>query len=285
MNVAEIITAKIIEKLEQGIIPWRKPWKSLGAPRSFDGHNYRGSNLLLTTMAPYRDPRWITIKRLNELGGHVKKGEHATPVIYWDWLEVEKEGETGDETEAKRIPFMRYYRVFNVEQTEGWEIPPLEANSKPNDWTPIEDCEAIVAGMPSKPEIKTGNAAFYRPMEDSVTVPALADFDSPEEYYSALFHELGHATGHAYRLNREGITTGAHFGTGTYSKEELVAELTSAFLCGEAGISPAVVDNQAAYIQNWLKVLKADSRAVIIAAQQSQRAMDFILNRKIKVGA
>lgn len=186
---------------------------------------------------------------------------------------------------TKRIPFLRYYNVFNVAQCDGIELPSEETILSPEPRpSPIETAEAIVQGMPKRPEIRTGlDRAFYQPAADFVGMPSVEQFKSGEEYYSTLFHELTHATGHKSRLNRKGVADSegnwSAFGSEPYSKEELCAEMGAAFLCGEAGIVERTVENSASYIASWLQRLKNDSKLVVTAAAQAQKAADYILGR------
>lgn len=277
-SVADIITEQIISKLEQGEIPWRKPWNGAAlAPRNLTtGKPYRGINAFLLACAGFSSPYYLTFKQAQEKGGNIKAGSKGLPVVFWSTVEVE-DRETGEE---KEIPFMRYYTVFNIEQCEGIEAPVIVQLER--EFNPIEEAERIISEMPRCPEIRTGNKASYSPVFDYVTVPKKELFHVDEAFYSTLFHELGHSTGHVSRLGRKGVTETSFFGSHEYSKEELVAEMTSAFLCGESGIIQSTIDNSAAYIQGWLKALKGkDNKGMVIwAAAQAQKATDFILNRK-----
>lgn len=203
----------------------------------------------------------------------VRKGEKGTPVIFWKRFEV-KDKATG---EKKQSFLLRYYTVFNVEQCDGieWSAPAPVVGAPFN---PIPACAAIVEAMPQRPDITHGgNRACYSPMFDKVNMPEAVTFDSPESYYSVLFHELTHATGHKDRLGRD-LTVIAAFGDSNYSKEELVAEMGAAFLCGHAGIAnAATVGNSASYIAHWLAKLRGDSKLVVSAAGLAQKASDFIL--------
>jgi antirestriction protein ArdC len=173
---------------------------------------------------------------------------------------------------------MRYYNVFNAEQVDGIEIPDA-VKFEPIDFKPIEAAEQIAAGYRGGPIIGQdgGQQAFYRPVTDSVHMPKQTRFASVEEYYSTLFHELSHSTGHSSRLDRKLDTAPQPFGSADYGKEELVAEMSAAFICSYAGIQPTVIANQAAYLAGWLKQLKSDKKLVVSAAGQAQRAADWIL--------
>ena len=252
-------------------MPWHKPWEQ-GIPRNLVTKKpYRGVNVFLTASTGFASPYWLTLKQANERDGSIRKGEKGTPVIFWKWLESAADSE---EQETKRIPMLRYYTVFNLEQTTGIETP-MEPHKQA--FQPIERCEALVASMPQRPTLHYGEPrAYYRPLTDAINMPRPELFDSPEEYYSTLFHEMTHSTGHERRLNRSTLTDLCPFGSTNYSKEELVAEMGAAFLCGVCSIENRTVDNSAAYIASWLRVLKNDKQMVILAAAQAQRAADFI---------
>jgi antirestriction protein ArdC len=273
-KVYEIVTEKILAALEQGTVPWRKPWQA-GIPRNaITNRPYSGINALLLGTTPYSDPRWLTFKQCSAKGGKVRKGEKSTLVVFWKIQDVSKE-EDGEIAE-KQIPLLRYYLVFNVEQCDGLDLPKLETRKV----DAIAEAEAIITNMPNPPSIAHdgGARAFYRPQLDSIHLPTRSRFDSTGEYYSTLFHELSHSTGHQSRLNRQTLTEVVPFGSETYSKEELVAEFGAAFLCGHAGIE-TTLDNSAAYIKGWLKTLRSDPKLAIIAASQGQKAADHILGQ------
>jgi antirestriction protein ArdC len=291
MDVYTIITERIIEKLNAGEVPWHRPWRSIGSPRNLVSKKpYRGVNVWLLSAQAYVSPYWATIRHINELGGSIRKGEKATPVVFWrvyvDGVEV-KTGEPepdSHETEChgKRRFVLRYYSVFNSEQCElPAAIVEKLAVPEHRQLDPIEECEKILAGMPNPPEIVFGgDKASYSPTTDRVTMPARGLFESAEEYWSTLWHECGgHATGHPKRLNRDTIREAAPFGSSTYSVEEIIAEMTAAYLCGVTGIENRTIDNSAAYIANWLKMLSADRKLIIRAAAQAQRACDYALGR------
>jgi len=228
------ITGQIITLLEQGTIPWHKPWKaSTGWPRNLVTNKaYRGINVLLLHCMSYESPFWLTWRQANILGGTVRKGEKACPVVFWKRLTI---GEKED-SEKREIPLLRYYHVFNLAQCEGLQNGHPSA---PNGVAPSPSKpEDVVATMPRKPPTKDGfTRAFYSLCEDYVGMPSQARFERSEQYYATLFHELVHATGHETRLNRSTLTEQAGFGSDTYCKEELIAEIGAAFLCGHAEIA------------------------------------------------
>jgi len=286
-TVYQIITERVIALLEQGTVPWQKPWSGAEqAPQNLISRKpYRGVNVFLLHAMAFESPFWLTFKQAQELGGHVRKGERACPVVFWKWLDLEREA-TGDDSKTKRIPFLRYYSVFNVAQCDGIpseRIPALRATARQHE--AIAQAERIVAEMPKCPTIQHGGArACYWPSFDRVDMPKAESFRSGEEYYSVLFHELTHATGHESRLARKGVSGSGDewsaFGSTPYAKEELVAEMGAAFLCGQAGIVERTIDNSAAYVGSWLQRLKDDVRLIVTAAAQAQKAADFILGAK-----
>ncbi len=290
MNAYEVITEKIVSMLESGTVPWRKPWTAAEA-RNVDGRPYRGINAFILNASPFEIPIFVTFRRAKELGGSVKKGEKALPVVFWKVMDAATAAKTPaapDEAEAgtfeissRRSRFLlRYYSVFNVAQVEGLpgaKVPALETFAH----DPIHEAQAVVDSMPNPPGITTGGgAAYYSPAVDKVRVPDLSRFPRREEYYNTLFHELGHATGHKSRLARKSVADSISlFGSADYSREELVAEMTAAFLCGRCGIAPATIENSAAYLAGWIRALKADSKAAVLAAAQAQKAADYILGK------
>jgi len=282
MNVYGIVTSKIMELLEQGEIPWRKPWKCNGGARNLiSKKQYRGINSFLLNCSPYSSPYWLTFKQARDKGGHILRGERSTLVVFWKWINTVKEENTDStgeqDSKLTKVPMLRYYQVFNLEQTEGITAPAEEEVINP--FTPIETAEQIIESMQNRPEIQYGgDRACYSPILDYVRIPNRETFHSPEGLYSTIFHELIHATGHENRVGRKGITDLTYFGSHEYSQEELVAEFGASMLAGIAGIEQQTIENQAAYIQGWLRVLKGDKKLAIIAAGQAQKACDYILN-------
>jgi antirestriction protein ArdC len=274
-TVYEIITDQVIEKLKQGEIPWHQPWTGSGYPTNLVSKKpYQGINVFLLLARGYANPYWVTFKQAQQLGGSVKKGEKSAMVVFWKQVKVKDKAES--ELTEKTIPFLRYYRVFNVEQCEGLKTPDVEVNP---DFQPISECEKTVNGMPNKPTIQhQEQRAYYSPKDDCVNMPKPESFNNEEFYYSVLFHELGHSTGHESRCARKAFHEWAPFGSESYSKEELVAEMTAAFLCGHCQIEQQTIDNSVAYIKSWLGKLQDDPKMVVLAASQAQKAANYILN-------
>lgn len=276
-SIYEVITERFIEMLENGVVPWRKPWSGGGFPvNAQTGRAYSGSNVFLLSCAPYASNKWLTYKQSLALGGNVRRGERGFPVVYWNFLE--KADGNGD---VKKLPLLRYYTVFNVEQIAGCEQCDglLVSGAETFDNAMLPEPEAFIAGLNGHvPEIKhIENRAFYSPVLDYINVPGMEYFESSEAYYSTLFHELLHSTGHNTRLNRDGVGRGdISFGSGIYSNEELVAEIGASFCCNACGILPAVVDNSASYIANWLKRLRGDARLLLTASGHAEKAFKYL---------
>src|SRR5262249_2619544 len=234
MNVYETITNRIMEQLEHGTVPWQQPWNhTAGLPRNLLSQKpYRGINVWVLASAGYASPYWLTYRQAQDIGGHVRKGEHGAPVVFWKVLERGEESQDGEETNnsTRRVPLARLYTVFNVQQCELPErLQPfltIDSALRADTHRQIEACEQIVAGMPRRPEIRHEEArASYRPASDIVNMPACGLFSKAEHYYSALFHELTHSTGHGSRLDRPTLRDLLAFGDTNYSKEELCAEM------------------------------------------------------------
>ena len=272
-DIYAVVTNRIIEKLEQGIIPWQQPWKDAGAPRNLITQRlYRGVNYLLLNSLGYPRNEFLTFNQVQDLGARIKKGEKAHIVIYWVWIEDTDGGEN------RKRPILRYYTVFNESQCTGIPLrafPPQKIND------PIETCEAIVAQMPNCPEIvHRYNEAYYDTSKDYINMPLMQAFESSQEYYATLFHELIHSTGHATRLCRREVIEDTKFGSELYSTEELTAEIGACYLASYAGIVHNNLGNNIAYIQGWLKQLKADKKSVVYASANAQKAVSYILNIK-----
>ena len=271
MDIYAEITNRMIAEMEAGIIPWKKPWMASGAAVS---HTTGKPYSLLNQMLLGRPGEYITFNQCLQEGGHVRKGEKARMVVFWKWLEKEDK-ETG---EVEQIPYLRYYNVFHIDQCEGIAARHMQTN--PNPASPDETAEAIITGYITREgvslEHREGDAAFYQPATDKIVLPKLTQFTEAAEYYGTAFHEMVHSTGHAKRLAR--LDSTANFGGEEYSKEELVAEIGSAALVHHAGLeTPASFTNSAAYVQNWLTVLKSDKRFIVSAAGKADKAVNYIL--------
>lgn len=283
-KIYSMITDAILSKLDQGVVPWRKPWTAeSGYPKNLVSKKpYRGVNPLMLASCGFASPWWLSFKQVQQLGGKIRTGQKGTPIIFWKVLDKETENESG-EKKQKKIPLLRYYLVWNLEQTEGIDPKQVPTVETREDVDPIEAAEAIVAGMPSPPEIlNMGSRACYSSLLDQIWMPKAKYFHNQPEYYSTLFHELAHSTGHKERLARTGVTGTVSFGSDTYSQEELVAEMSSVMLCGVAGIEADTLDNSASYIDGWRKKISEDIKLVVHAAAQAQKAADFILGNSFE---
>lgn len=280
----QAVTDQITALLEKGTIPWRKPWSDGGPPmNAMTRRPYQGINLWLLLAQHYSSPLYLTFEQVQRLGGAVGKGERGHLVVFWALSEPEEKDGEEDPSAPKRRPLLRYYKLFNVEQCR--YLPPavLETAGERH-IHPVAVCEGIVQTMPQRPEIRFEKSkAFYHPTGDYINMPPMKHFGDSEGYYSTLFHELVHSTGHVGRLGRKSLTEMAEFGSPVYSFEELVAELGACYLCSHAGILQKEIRNSAAYIKGWLSKLKADPRCIVTASAQAQKAVDFILQRKPEV--
>jgi len=273
-DVYKLVTERIIEQLEKDIVPWQRPWQTAGMPKNaFTGRPYRGLNALMLACLGYDQNLFLTYSQVNkELGGRIKQGEHGHMITWW---KSAKENED-ESTEQKNKGHLRYYTVFNVAQCENL---PEKYLFPERDIEELPACEDIVKNMPLCPKIThKGHPAFYNPIEDLVNMPKRAAFTSDAAYYSTLFHELAHSTGHHSRLKRRDLIEMAEFGSDRYSHEELVAEMATCFLQSITGIESQFAIS-ASYIDGWVKVLKNDKRFIFSAGKAAQKAVDFILNK------
>jgi antirestriction protein ArdC len=278
-SVYDIITDRIIKQLESGVAPWRQPWSAKLPVNLLSQKSYRGLNVLTLASLGYPSRFWLTFNQANKLGGRIRRGEHSSPVIYWN-IGEEREYTTRDgETRVSKPFLLRYSGVFNLSQTENIDLP-AAALQETRTNNPIEDCERIVGEMPNCPAFERSDKAWYAPSRDVVGMPSLGLFRSSEEYYSTFFHELAHSTGHKSRLARDGFESVQSFGSESYSKEELVAEVGAAMLCGITGIENRTLENSAAYLKTWIERLKSDSRLIVTASSAAQKAADYILGHQ-----
>lgn len=279
----EQATETLLAQLEAGTIPWRKPWVSAGLPRNLKSQKeYRGMNVILLAIQNQASPYWLTFNQAKDMGGSIKKGEHGTHIMFWSTYNKKtttRDEATGDTSESvRRTGFWRSYVVFNLMQCEQEFIDKLGLNKPAG---PVEDlpaAQAIWDNYPDRPTLINADAAFYRPPTDEIGMPLRTAFKEQREYYSTLFHEMTHSTGARNRLNRDEVTKHTSFGSNDYSAEELVAEFGSCMLCGLVGISPVVIENQAAYIKNWLNKLRLqdNKRVLMQAVSAAQKACDHI---------
>lgn len=273
-NIYDMVTDQIIDSLENGTVPWAKPWTG-GLPMNLITKKpYRGINVFLTSLQSFSSPYWLTFKQAKSLKGTIKKGAKSTAIVFWNF--TEKEDENGIK---KSVGFLIYYNIFNVEQTEGITD---YVNELP-EFVDLIDCEKITDNMPDAPEINFGGRkATYNIETDEIKLPNKNTFHSPAEFYAVKYHELIHSTGAEKRLNRPELveTKGMFLGGDNYSNEELTAEIGASFLTAITGIGDKVIDNQSAYIAGWLKQLRNDKRLVLSAAGKAQKAVDYILDRK-----
>jgi antirestriction protein ArdC len=296
-KVHEIITEQLLEAIEKsGTLPWQKPWSvSDGMPVNSRGKAYRGINTFILTFAQavngYTSNYWVTPNQARKMGGSVTKGEKCQYVTFWKVGEPREvtDDETGV-TAIKRSFILRYYKVVNIEQTEGCKLTKkmqadLEPTEKTREVNVIDEAEAILAtylaqdGAPSFAE-DGGGRAYYIPATDGIHIPMRVSYNSDAQYYSTAFHEVGHSSGHSTRCKRPGIENIDHFGSDQYGQEELVAEMTCVMLMAQAGIMESTIDNSAAYLSNWKRKIKANPEMLVSAAGQAQKAADYILGVK-----
>jgi antirestriction protein ArdC len=234
-------------------------------------------------------PYFLTFKQVQEAGGRVKKGAKSEMVVFFNMIFKDKDNNTisketalamGRNNDVKPIRFIKYFHVFNVRDIDGitFTYPEVELNNNQR----IEKCEAVINTMPNPPEFieNDANRAYYNSVHDYFNLPDIRQFETPEDYYSTLFHELSHSTGHQKRLNRATVTNPNHFGSKEYALEELIAEISAAYICASIGIDAnPIMENSAAYIQNWLKVLREDKMFIFKATAGAQKSADYILGK------
>lgn len=278
MDAYTLVTDRIIAQLEQGVIPWHKPWTtSSPAVSHVTGKPYSLLNQLLLSG---RSGEYLTFQQAIKEGGHVRKGENGSSIVFFKFLESVDE----DTGEVKSVPYLRHITVFHTDQCEG--IAPRYRSSLPiiAGAAPANAfAEQVITDYAHRSGVRLvhrqSNEAFYRPSTDEVVLPLRSQFGDTAEYYSTAFHELTHSTGHPSRLNR--LTHTAHFGSDAYSREELCAELGASYLVNRIGLeTPASFRNNAAYIAHWLSVLKDDKRFIVSAAGKADKAVRLILGEE-----
>lgn len=277
MNVYEMITKRIIEQLESGVIPWHKPWTGTknGAYNRVSMKPYS----ILNQMLLQHSGEYATFKQWTEAGGHIRKGAKSEIVTFWKLQQVEEEEEDGTKVK-KTIPLLRYYNGFHISQVDG--VVPKE-KLELQEHEPIEEAESIKRKYMEREHLqiyeRITDKAFYAPTLDYIEVPCKEQYEHIEEFYSTLFHEIVHSTGQRKRLNRLESGASARFGSATYSKEELTAEIGSAMILNRLGIeTEKTFKNSSAYVQNWLQVLRNDNKFIISASSKSEKAVKYIFN-------
>lgn len=281
VDVYQRITDVIIERLNEGVIPWRQPFSTTYVrPRNAQSMRpYNGLNELL--LCGFSQPYFLTYQQALQMGGQVKKGAKGIPVVYWNKTYKTADGKSVDPsgiTDFEGITvkgFLKYFIVFNIKDIDGLKIvlpePPVRAEAHS-----IDMCEQVIDNMANRPLIENGSVACYSPSRDTITIPRIDEFTTSADYYAVLFHELIHSTGHPTRLNREeGMRN--KFGSQKYAFEELVAEIGSAYLCADCQIDcKPLEDNTVAYIQNWIEVLSNDTKMIVNASSKSRKAASYI---------
>ena len=298
LNIYQKVTDRIIEQLEKGVIPWRKPWKVSGVQIRFKEDltklafnrvtklAYGALNqMLLSQVGEY-----ASFKQWTDLGGKIKKGAKSEIVVFWKWLDYKDENNVDENgnPKIKRVPYLKQYQVFHISDVEGVEPLVLEElnegeeKPEPDCFSSIEEAERIMneyQTRESMPIEYRGNEAYYAPALDRVTLPERFKFGkNTAEFYSTAFHELTHSTGAKHRLDRQ---IRNHFGDSNYSKEELVAEIGASGMLNLLNIeTPDSFTNSVAYIQSWIAQLKKDNKLIVTASAQAEKAIRYILNGK-----
>lgn len=271
--VYEKVTQRIIEQLQEGVVPWRKPWKGQSAANWITQKPYRGINRLLLDGGEY-----ISFKQCSEHKGKVKKGAKSNFIVFWKWYE--KEVEKDGEITVEKLPVLRYYNVFHIDDCEGIESR-VKWNENNRRNTSVDEMihDYINSQNIALKTVTGSNKAYYRPSDDSILLPDIKQFKDTSSYYSVVLHELIHSTGSNARLDRIKSTT---FASKEYSIEELVAEIGSSMLMAELGIEQVdTFENSVAYINSWIEVLQSDNRMIITAASRAEKAVEMILGKGV----
>lgn len=279
-NIYQMVTDRIIAELEQGIIPWEKPWTGVrdGAFNRISKKPYS----ILNQMLLKHTGEYASYKQWQSLGGQVRKGEKSEIVVFWKILKKEEKTAEG-EAEVKTIPVLKYYSVFHISQVDG--VEPLKEEEL-HETQRIEEAEELLNGYVEREgirlEYEKSNRAYYSPKKDEIHLPLIEQFPEVSEAYSTYFHEAVHSTGHSTRLARfEAGAGAAAFGSESYSKEELVAEIGSAMICNMMKLETKhSFRNSAAYIQSWLSVFKGDNRFIVSASSKAEKAVNYIMGIK-----
>lgn len=284
-NIYQMVTDRIIQQLEQGIVPWHQPWCSVDSADMAMNYVTRKPYSLLNQMLLGRAGEWLTFKQVQQLGGRVKQGAKSSWVVYYQPVSYDETvmNENGrEETVTRTVPVLRYYHVFHLDDCEGIESKIQPAPPR-NDLETIEAAEDVIRQYVSREGLtfcndQPSSRAYYSPQEDKVCVPMLSQYDVAEEYYSTVFHEMVHSTMLPSRCNRRQEQRAAAYGSDEYSREELVAEIGSAMLCRHAALnSEKTFKNSVAYIKSWLNELRNDAKMVVFASCRAEKAAKYIL--------
>jgi antirestriction protein ArdC len=282
-QVYQIVTDRIVEAIKAGgVLPWHRPWKATDtACKSYHGYEYRGINVFLALLSGRPGP-WITLKQCHKVGGRVKDGEFNKCQIV-TFFKFQDKADRDNPEKSYRAPIFRFYKVWSLDQCEGVPEPGWLKKEKAAQNGPspaldtLQACEALWQGYKGQPPVTYGgNRACYIPARDEINMPQREGFESAEEFYSVLFHEGVHSTGHSKRLARKDADKPAPFGSEDYSREELVAEVGAAMLCAVAGIERKTINNSIGYVHNWLMRLECEPMLIVQAAGQAQKACDHI---------
>lgn len=277
-SVYEIVTQNLIERIErEGVLPWEKPWITSTPKNLKSGKEYRGLNVFLLSSSGFPRPEYLTCRQAEAMGANVRKGEHGQIITYWN---VGNERLNPKNGRIQKPFLLRYYRVFNVTQCEVGGVPLVDVlglgGEENRPVASIEACDAFLAAIPNRCPIKASDHAWYSPSLDEIGIPDKSVFRDVESYYSTLYHELTHSTAHKSRVGREIADKPIQFGSRDYSLEELVAGCGQALLCGVTRISNQTIDNDAAYLKNWLTRLRNDSKLIFTASAAAQKAADYL---------
>lgn len=286
-NVYQMVTDRIVEQMNKGIIPWHQPWVGCS----------EGVAISYTSRKPYsflnqfllgKPGEWLTWNQIHELKGTVKKGAKSRFVVFYQRTEFKEEDPETGEIKTEVHPILRWYKVFHLDDVEGIKskLTETETKAKPG-IEPIKVAEKVIEEYVAREKARgfsfvndrVSGSAYYSPAKDEVVVPMLSQYAIPEEYYSTTFHEFTHSTMHKDRCDRKSENANSSFGSDNYSREELVAELGSAMICNRIGIEcEKAFNNSAAYIQSWLKALKNDPKMIVWASSRAEKAAKYILN-------
>ncbi len=285
-KLAETVTNEIIEGIQNENLTWEQVWNPKNAPKNYASNRpYLGFNALwlawMTISKKFNHPYFLTFKQGKQLGGNIRKSQKGTKVVFWKiskFVKGQTKNEAGEDEDLygrKFTPFI--WTVFNIDQIEGIEFSIIESTERI--FNPIESCEQIISGYANCPKIvHYSDEAFYSPSADYINMPNKESFKGDEQYYSVLFHEMLHSTGHFSRLGRFSERPAlVGFGSVEYSKEELIAEMGASFLNAYAGIKDANFKNSLAYLKGWMKPLQDDPKMLIYAAQKAHQAANYIL--------